>query len=686
MKWILAAVLLISASTSVFAQNTDKPTKEHPQSRRYTIIYGSSSWNNKSTQIDSAFLIIKDKKTGKLVQVELEETAPDSAEFKGSFQVILVDEGITPEVYIPPQAIRGDLDKFYQLIQSEKLDRKPTIIKRNRSENIIDVYDTKEQAQRAWAAYQEQRLANQGKSPNIPISPDAGIALEKTKALEIAKALQASQEADRIRLEQIEKQKIEQRIAEAAKLSAAAKKKLQNEAKILVDEGMKLYEGTQYREAEEKFKKASELDPENREFYFKYGVTLYKNYKFNEALVAFNVTPPNPKTDLEKNYYAGLCHYKLKELDRARTRFAKVSKSSDPVLAPSASFYEGVILFEQEKYEEAKKPFETVLDTSKDPKLDEQAEAYIEAIAEAMTWQKLRSKKWLISGTAGLMYDSNVLLASDAVNSQGASQKESDLRLVTMGDLTYKAMLTPKSSWDITAAANLTNSSKNELASADPWTYTLSAPYGHLLSGSKPRRLSVTPGFETLYMAVDGSSTKSNILNSMYLNFDYLIVNQPTWISIYSFGYRRDDSSLVSSIGDNDLDANKYNLSTTQTLLIGRKKKEALAGSFGLTYNDAKGKDRLYNRVDVGVTYGKPVWKTSSWATSLNYYLLDFPDATGSRTDNNLTLSTALAKPIKEWFTWGVVGSVSNNVSTQSDVYSYTRYTLMTTATFNTAF
>lgn len=679
-------LFLVAFFFSSMAYSQEKLTPEKEPVSRYTLFYGSPSWNTSPTKINSAFLVIRDRSSKKLLQVQLEETAPDSSEFKGHFQFQLKNQkSITPEVYIPPQNLRGELDQFYQLIQAQKISRKPVIIKRTRNENIIDVYDTKEQAQRAWQAFQEsQALTVQSKVPNTPVLKEQENPLED--AAELAKSAAAQKEADRIRLEQIERQKIQDRIEAQKKLNAAERQRKALEARKLVDEGMEFYRQKNYQEAEAKFNQSIELDPSNKDFYYKYGVTLYKNEKYSEALVIFNATSVSSELQNEKNYFMALSHFKLNENKRALEHFEQVAISSDQTLAPSSSFYVGVIQFNSELFEESKVAFEKVLDTSKDPKLDEKAEEYIEAIAKAQTLAKLRSKKWLVSGTAGLMYDSNVLLAPDLQASQGSSNKEGDVRLITVGDVIYKAYVGETSNFNINANANLINSSKNDLAYADPWLYSVRTPYSKQLTGKNPGKITFTPAYETLFMAESGSTTKKNILNSVLGQVSYLKSNSRTWFSNYLFEYRMDDFSIASSVGVNNLDANKFSLGTTQSILIGQKSTEVLAGSLKYIRNQAAGDDRIYDRYEFGVTFAKPIWKSSAWTSSLSYYFLDFPSSSLDRKDNNVTFTTSVAKPINEWFTWGVVGSFSNNVSTESDTYSYTRYTLMTTATFNTGF
>ena len=127
-----------------------------------------------------------------------------------------------------------------------------------------------------------------------------------------------------------EQQKAERR-ARAAKLNA---------------EGQEFYEHGDFVNAEKKFKEAVDLDPDAHEYYYKYGVTLYRNQKFNDALVALKLSKVESNQELEKKYYIGLVHYRLAELDNALHQFQEIVKSKDSTLAPSALFYAGVILFE----------------------------------------------------------------------------------------------------------------------------------------------------------------------------------------------------------------------------------------------------------------------------------------------------------------------------------------------------
>jgi hypothetical protein len=76
----------------------------------------------------------------------------------------------------------------------------------------------------------------------------------------------------------------------------------------------------------------------------------------------------------------------------------------------------------------------------------------------------------------------------------------------------------------------------------------------------------------------------------------------------------------------------------------------------------------------------------ASWNLGVNFYQVKYPDSTLGRSDFNTTISAGLNKPIKEWVTWGITGYYTKNDSTDSETYEYSKYVIMTTATFVTDF
>ncbi|NJL26055.1 MAG: hypothetical protein HC902_13400 [Calothrix sp. SM1_5_4] len=355
------------------------------------------------------------------------------------------------------------------------------------------------------------------------------------------------------------------------------------------------------------------------------------------------------KTDLEKQYYMGLAHYRLSEIEQAQTQFQAVAEAKDPTLSPSALFYVGVIQFSQEKYEDAKKAFEGVIDTSQDPKLDDQAEQYLDRIASAIQFQKLRENKWTLTGTLGLMYDSNVLLSPDNQSDQGEDTGIADFRLLTIADAEYRPIYNENHELSAKANASLTNSAKEEAAHADPFLYTFSLPYSYKgVVWKKGYKFTAKPAYEMLYMAPT-EATKHLTFTSYYLSLDNTFVMSNQWFSTYSFEYRLDDSRETSSTGPNDADSTRYALRASQMLFLDKSKKEAMLGNFGYVLNAAKGDNKNYGRIELGATYVRPVRWNASWNLGLSLYQLTYPNAEENSTDFNTTLSTGITKPIREW-------------------------------------
>ncbi len=690
---LLALTLLVVSATTAFAQI--KPVEA---SRLMSITYSSPSWNNDSTKIDTAYLLLRDKTTGKIVQINLEETEPDSSQFSGNFSVNIGEsDKIMPEIFVPPTNIRGsdkDNRKLYEQIQSNKLPRKPVIWKKNeRGQATLDVYDTRDQAEAALTSYQNEVTAGKGVQAArglkpLPSENAALVAQQLERQLELKKlAMEAAkQESQRIRLEQIERQKAEERMKEAMAATAKERADRKARAETLAAEAMVFFNQGKFPDAERKFAEAVNLDPQNKSYYFKYGVSLYRNEKFNDALVALKLADVETKSENERQYFMGLAHYRLKELPAALGIFTAVAQGGNSALAPSSEFYRGVIFYTQERWEPAKASFEKVIDTSTDPLMDQQAEEYIENIANSIATQKLRDNKFTFMGTVGAMYDSNVLLSPDNTSDQGSNTDIADFRLLTIGDLEYRPLFTDVHELFLKANAGLTNSLKDESAPADPYLYSLAAPYSFKGAfGKKAFKFTLKPGYEMLYLAPSGSSTKVSTLNSYFVLLDTTFIMNPTWFANYNFEYRGDDSRLASSVGVEDADAAKYSLRTNQTVFLDKGRKKALIGSLGYVINAAKGKEKDYSRIEGGVTFARP-WKwDTTWSLGLSFYKLDYPQTTPGRDDFNLSLSSGLSKPVKEWLIWGLSGSYTKNDSNVT-AQEYSKFTIITTATFITNF
>lgn len=664
------------------------------------LIYASSPWNKDSTKIDTAFLFLRDTHTGKTAKIVLDETEPDSSTFSGNFSLDFANsENFRPEIYIPPQSLRDGpegLDRFYVLLKSNKIKKKPVVLRKDGSgKQLLDVYDTNEQAERAKKVYQQEleaqkALEEKEKKLTKPVPDEATLEAEalsrKAKAMEKLALAARERELERIRLEQLERQKALAREQEAQRLSETAKAERAARAKALATEAVALFEQGKFQEAEEKFRQAVEVDPMEKSYYYSYAVTLYRNEKYNEALVAMKIAPETDENRDEKAYYTGLIHYRLNELEPALEKFRTVKASSNKDLAASSAFYEGLILYSQEEFEDSKSAFEFVLDNSNDPGLDRQAEDYIERILNAIKYREMAKKKVFLNATLGAMYDSNVTLAPDNVSSQGTALKKGSPRGLFSGGAQYRFLYTPKDEWSAKLNTVYLYSADEAVATADAAVINLSSPWVRKgLWGKKGFSWGLSPGYEVVLM--DPTATGQTpfmpvILSSPMLGTDFTLIQSPKWFSSYSLEVRSDDSRLATTSADEDADALKYTLKTSQSYFLDDSKKKVIIGGLGLVLNDAKGKNKKYLRYQGNVTYVAPMKWDALWNLSLSVYQLNYGDSTTDRKDFNVTLGTGMQKPIKDWLVWGVMASYTDN-SSNVETNDYSKYTIMTTATFN---
>ncbi len=674
------------------------------------LTYGSAKWNIDSTKIDSASVIFRDAKSNKSVIIILDETAPDSSIFRGKFLVKWTDvDEVTPEVYIPPQELvktNNWMKKFQELSKAGNLPRKPYIShKEENGDRAFEVFDTKEQAHAAAKAFEEKKkLAKESETKSTQPNPQLEKAISKTAAAAImeadalakmqAEALRlaeeaASREAERLRLAQIEKQKEEEAKRKQAALNAAEKARRKQQAIDLADEALEHYQKGDFPEAEQKFRKSIELDPENTSYYYKYGVSLYKVNKYNESIVFLRQVQGDDFDPIERDYYLGLNHYKLKESDQAFEMFGKVKAANSKQLSPSAAFYQGVIKFDVKKYEEAKTPFQEVLDNSdSDPKLDEQAEKYIEQISRILYFAAQKAKTFLFSGTFGLQYDSNILLTSDTVLDQGSPSGAGGIRYLAVANAEHRPIYEKDKEFSERLTLVYIYSADSRFVAADPMIVTLSFPFvykGMLMETIS--KFDITPAYEVLYMDSDSNGERELLLNSVVLNLNNTMVLSEARFSSISASLRADESQITpSGTTETEKQANnpsafKLTLGTNQIKFLDKEKKSLMSGDLGYTINNAQGSNYYYTRFDLKGTYSAPYKWESTWFAQLGYYLADYSKKSTARVDNNYTFTTGLSKTLKEKWIAGLTASYT--IQNSDSANTYKKWMLMTSITSN---
>jgi tetratricopeptide (TPR) repeat protein len=480
---------------------------------------------------------------------------------------------------------------------------------------------------------------------------------------------------DRIRQEQAERARIESLKNAHDSLSKVEQDKRKKQAEDFAESALDLYRGGQYAPAEENFRKSFELNPENKKYYFQYGMTLYKNQKYNDAIVAFNISQSNKDYELESIYYAGLAEYNLKEYEQAIGRFNDLEQKKDKEMSPLASFYAGIIYYDQKNYDKAKEKFQVVLDTSNDTKLDEKADKYIDDINQAITYAKNKQKTVFLSGTLGSMYDSNVLLQSDSSADQGTAQGKGSLRyLIGLGTY-YRPVFNDKYEFGPKFRTDYIFTQNSALTDFDPWSVQITTPFSYKSTfKKKAMKLDIKPGFETLYLGQEDNSGKpKKTLQGTYLEVAPTFVMSDRWLSTYSLTYRKDKFVQATDQAEN---ANKITFKFSNLLFVNKQKTKSVLMDLGYTNNSATGSDYNFKRYDFSALYILPVFKNAaSFAGGVSLYKLNYPDKSTPQHDFNKTLTATLSKTLTENVSGTILGTYTLNGS-NSETSDYNKWTL----------
>ena len=642
--------------------------------------YGLRLWNKSSLKIDSASMLMRENKTGRIVQIFLEETAPDSSVFSGLYSISWKNlDRTTVDFYVPPQDLLGTNDgmkKIIAMINERELRRHPFVLHRTSTgQQTVEIFDTREQAEAAMKAFRaEQQLITQA---NQKYPSDSEVATAENAAELRAKQSALHAETDRIRLQQVEAERMQAMAVKAKQLSAEEAARRLNSGKVAAAAGMKAFRDGNYTEALPLFDSAVTDDPSNTSYYYQYAVALYKSEEFNKSLVYLAMaTGPNVDVN-EKRYYEALNYFKLKEYRAADESFAKVVASRSPTLAPSAEFYQGVVGIQKKDWEHARDHFQNVIDTSKDSELDKRAESYLDQIVSLQQFEKERSRKWQISATFGESYDSNILQSNNYVLDQGTASNSSGYRTLFMGSGRYRPIYDEKHEFAVQADLLTMYSSDSKFKAsqinrnADPTIATISAPWtykGLLLNHGY--KFDLIPAYESDWMSLENNAQKQ-ILSSYYVDFNNLFVVNERWFANYNIEIRNDSSKLASSTSEDNSSAFKIRFTLASLYMLNDAKNKIFTADTSFTSNNAQGSNVVFERWDASVGYIQPAWWNTTTNAKLTYYYLNYPQASPGRTDNDITLNLGTTKPLNETYNVGLLAGYTNNASNvRADLYN----------------
>jgi TolA-binding protein len=667
------------------------------------IEFDFSALNKNPNEAETIILVVRDGNTGKIIKVGLQEKSENSSVFVGEFSISWATDGeISPEVYFPAQKniSTKDSSSLINLIKDGFLLRKPYFLRKEKNKQYLAVYNTAEQAIAANEKYRKSipaalpAISNPtAKTPESkPIIDQSALEAQRRLELEqeqsrLAK-LAKEQEEQRLSMEEEEKTKQKELLTAQAALAEKEREKRKAEAKSGAEEALGLFRTEKFAEAVVKFKRSIELDPSNNTYYFQYGVALFKLEKFNEALVTFDIAAPSIEDKTELNYFRGLSHMKIKDFENALADFEPISQGENKVMGPSASFFIALIYFSQAKYKDSKKYFEKVLDTSDDPRLSEQADNYIEQIANIEQFEDKRKNPFTASITGGLMYDSNVQNLSEE-SAKAISYDKAGLRTLLTANLDYRIIYseTWENTFNVAYTDMFTNSTSlkpsSDLQKADPQMLQYKLPTKLKTKiGTMPYQITLAPGYDTLNLNIDSDSTRELISKSTYLTIEQTFIVNKDYISSVNLESRRDDSLIT---GDDISDATKTSISNSNILFQDSKKTEAVLLNWGYSINNAQGDEKKYNKMDLSAGYMMPYSKKDSIVTQLAFSNTNYNKSSADRKDSGLTLLGSYSMFINEKLKTAFSASYNMNNS-NVEPSKYNKFSLTSTLSWSDDF
>lgn len=634
----------------------------------------------------SAFALDTKISQSQVLQIQLLETA-NSGELK-TIRVRDLDSQKIAQLSLKRQKDNGRVYSGFFVIQFFKGDNAPRTLEFFGTDKPYFTYVSEgSQVQKVFlfassaemAKYIERDIIlkeRQGKKveSTAKVSSPAQLALVEKQVREQVR----TQEQVQLSLEEQQARKRAEQLAQQERLSSAEKARKKSQAAELVSKADALYQQQNFEAAADQYEKAVELDPENDSYFYRFGVSLYKTNEFNKSLATLSMADVGDEQAVEKDYYIALNHLKLKDYDKALKKLNDVKEENDPNISPTASFFAGTIEYQQQKFPEARKSMEYVLDNSNDTQMDRAAEDMLEQIDRMENFYASKNEKYRFTFFAGPVYDQNVLnVATNNVATDvqayrlnyGASALGVWYRSPT-SDLGTQLSVSDYYSTDTKFQGNAT------LQTADPLEFAFTVPFHQeFVTKDRSYNWELTPAIKSIYMSPSGG-TRSEIIRSTGISTS---LAAPLSRDLYLAGkldFFADQSFLEGVAADDDQSGKKYSVTITPTKLLDLKGEKSISGDVGYLINQAEGKNYRYNRMAFGVTYGFPgLWKSNSTLRA-EYAMQNYGEATTTRNDTTTSVTAGLNKDLTK--KWNLNATLMYTIgSSEVDLYKYNKIMAM---------
>ncbi len=658
---IISVLFLISllshADDQVFLSRQDKPVIIHP-SETALIRYARGVEDLKIFGSDEVTAVLRHSETGQVFFVPLRKMKPQTAYYQGAWAQGTSSVPLPVEVYIIPQKLSPKTKRQAKAkLKSRKMAISPFYARRSDFGLFFEVYDSKEEALLAQQLREEMAkplVREQRKEIVIPqtlldVRQSGEVRANQTQGDLIdsfmTQANRSGEVSSSLKLVFEKEQRRRQELLEKARFWSSAKRTENEEkTKALTLSAFESLKDKKFTQASSLFLQASDLSPHSELVYRHYGVSLHRAGQFELSNVVLALVATDTEAAALVWFYQGLNHFKLKQWESAIVFFKKVTEVKESAHRVKASFYLGMAQQAIGEYDLARNSFQYVLDHSKDPEMDLWAEKYINDGLRKKKLKESRKKRFSYQGVLGLIYDSNIVLATDIQTNQATDQE--GVRLLSSNTFKYDVYKGEVDQVGLRAQASLLQSQKTDLSAspaleaADPWVFSLDVPWVHQGRwGSKSYSIEFAPKYEVVTMDLD-NTVRKDIIHSSIINVNNKLVISKDWIGLMNIQLRNDDANGASGTITDDADAFKSMVTLGSLFVLNKERERYFIPSLNYSVNDAKGADFKYKRVDLNLLYTQALFDKLVWNNSLGFYQADYGSI---RKDDNLSVGTGVS-------------------------------------------
>lgn len=627
------------------------------------------------SEAEEQMIRVKELESGKVTQLTLSKDPATPQVWSGYFSIQFF-KGDTSTKTLDFQTLSGEA--FNPSITQDKSVQKVILFK---TPEELALYE-------ATQAEEKQKIAEKQIAKQIQVAKPktAGAPINKEKIEQLVRQQTKLQEATQLSLEEAQAKKRMALIEQEQKMSEETKKKKKADALELVKKADGLYEKRNYKEAEKLYGQAADMDPTEDAYLYRYGISLYKNGNYNRSLATLSMADVDSDRIVEKDYYIALNNMKLRNPEKALKQFIEIREESSPDYSPIASYYAGSLEVQFQKFPDARKSMEYVIDNSKDPQLDKSAEKMLEEIDRMESYYESKKEKYRLSAFAGLIYDTNVLNTAEnnAATDTKAWRLSYGASALAILNRTMQSDFGAKIAYNDYYSMDSSFQKNADIQTADTMDVGVTLPY-HLdfKSGKRDFNIEAIPGYKVTYTpnsdGVREVATKSTEISTT--------LSSPVKQDLYLSGrldLGSDKSELTSSTGDDDLSASRYGLTIIPTQMLDLKGEKTLSWEVSYLYNNAEGKNNRYQKMGLAATAGLPAWKKGTGSIRAEYYLQDYADATVPRKDTNISLTLGYTKDLNKQWNWAL-NAQATTANSDVDTYKYNKFLVTSLFTYTTS-